>query len=156
MDAPTAYGVRHTASIANRLPDLGCVLDIATSEGKFFNEDALWEFQPGLVRQSKVEVDADVGVVAILVAGNVLDCEDVEGNQHAVYGYQEALALLVKLQAENRGYEIRSTIGMTGGNVRQLIDNALTLFVRNMVVPPAWSACCWIASLLPIGRPLST
>lgn len=149
MDAPTAYGVRHTASIANRLPDLGCVLDIATSEGKFFNEDTLWEFQPGLVRQSKVEVDADVGVVAILVAGNVLDCEDVEGNQHAVYGYQEALALLVKLQAENRGYEIRSTIGMTGGNVRQLIDNALTLFVRNMVGGPT----CMVSVLLDCISP---
>ncbi len=51
-----------------------------------------------LVGEPKVEVDADVGVVAFLAVDCILHCQDVEGDHQAVDGHQDALILLIHLQ----------------------------------------------------------
>ena len=72
---------------------------IAGSEGQLLEEDSVGVAGAGLKARPKIEVEANVCMVAILIVGGILDGQDVEGNHDPIYGHQNRLLFLVDLKA---------------------------------------------------------
>ena len=73
---------------------------VGGAEGELFEANRGRELGARLVARPEVEVEADVGVVAVLVVGGVLERQDVKGHHDAVDGNQDHLALRVHLRRE--------------------------------------------------------
>ena len=80
---------------------LGGMAVVAGAVGELLEEDGLRELGARLVGGPEVEVDADVGVVALLAVHRVLDRQDVEGHHEPIDGHQDALILLVYLHSSD-------------------------------------------------------
>ena len=76
----------------------GSMPGVACPEGKLLQEDSLRETGARLKARAKVEVQANVGMVPILVVGCILDSQDVKGDHDAIDGYKHRLLLLVYLR----------------------------------------------------------
>ena len=61
---------------------------VACSERQLLQKDSLRKPGAWLKARSKIEVQADEGMVPILVVGSVLDGQDVEGDHNTVNRYQ--------------------------------------------------------------------
>jgi len=72
---------------------------IACSEGQLLKEDSIGVTGARLKARPKIEVEANVCMVAILIVGGILDGQDVEGNHDPIYGHQNRLLFLVDLKA---------------------------------------------------------
>lgn len=59
---------------------------VSRAERKLLDEDGVGELGARLEAGPKIEVDADVGVVPILVVGCILDGQDVKGNHDPING----------------------------------------------------------------------
>ena len=70
---------------------------VTRAVGQLLQEDIIGELCAWLERGPEVEVDADVGVVTVLVVGRVLDRQDVDWHHQAVDGHQQRLIALVHL-----------------------------------------------------------
>ena len=71
---------------------------VSRPERELLNEDGIGKFGAWLKAGAKVEVDADVGVIAILIVGCILDGQDVEGHHDPINGQQHCFRPLVYLQ----------------------------------------------------------
>jgi len=72
---------------------------IACSEGQLLKEDSIGVTGARLKARPKIEVEANVCMVAILIVGGILNGQDVEGNHNPIYGHQNRLIFLVDLKA---------------------------------------------------------
>lgn len=70
---------------------------VTCSERQLLEEDSTRKASPRLKARAKVEVEADVCVVTVLIVGGILDGQDVERYHHTIYGHQHRLLLLVHL-----------------------------------------------------------
>ena len=87
---------------------------VCRAERDLLQEDGLRELDARLEAGAKVEVDAHIGVVAVLVVSDSFDRQDVERHHHAIDGQQHRLVALVHLRRirlpQQQNYPIRSIV----------------------------------------------